>query len=201
MKTLGCKIEYTHPIFQMLKRGVGLYIESMPDEYKWIIQKLLSDRNIGIVISDRTLCLGIDLPIRTSCLMEYEGNNNFSNEDYMQMSGRAGRRGMDVRGNIIFFGDIDYLSLMKGILPQIIGNSNNINNNYRILPKINSSIKLDNLEKIFNYFINSDRKIIDCRTDVDNNKLLWYLRKYINSNEFINKLDDMESHLFINKVD
>ena len=201
MKTLGIKISYEHPIFQMLKRGIGLYIETMPDEYKWILQKLLSQRKIGIVISDRTLCMGIDLPVRTSCLMEYEGNNDFTNEDYQQMSGRAGRRGQDNRGNIIFYGDIDYLSLMKGILPKIIGNSNNINNNYRILPKINSSIKLDNLEKIFNYFINSDREIIDCRIDVDNNKLLWYLRKYINANEFINKLDDMESHLFINKVD
>ena len=56
MKTLGVKISYEHPIFQMLKRGIGLYIENMPDEYKWILQKLLASRQISIVISDRTLC-------------------------------------------------------------------------------------------------------------------------------------------------
>ena len=39
------------------------------------------------------------------------------------MSGRAGRRGLDNRGNVIFYGDIDYLSLMKGHLPIIKGNN------------------------------------------------------------------------------
>ena len=69
----------------MLKRGVGLYIESMPDEYKWILQKLMSKRDIGVIISDRTLCLGIDLPIRTSCLMNYGENDYFTNTDYLQI--------------------------------------------------------------------------------------------------------------------
>ena len=46
-KTLGIKIPYESCLFQMLKRGIGLYIENMPDEYNWILQKLLSskDRN------------------------------------------------------------------------------------------------------------------------------------------------------------
>ena len=46
----------------MLKRGIGIYTEDMPEEYKWILQKLMDEKKIGIVISDRTLCLGIDLP-------------------------------------------------------------------------------------------------------------------------------------------
>ena len=153
IKSLNVKIPYEHPIFQMLKRGVGLYIESMPDEYKWILQKLMSKREIGVIISDKTLCLGIDLPIRTSCLMAYDNNdksNNFTNEDYLQMSGRAGRRGMDDRGNVIFYGDIDYLSLMKGILPCLNGTSKSLSENYNILKNI-SKIKPDN---IFKNFIN-----------------------------------------------
>ena len=81
----------------MLKRGIGLYIETMPNEYKWILQKLLSNKQIGIVISDKTLCMGIDLPVRTCCLMEYNGSNNFTNEDYLQMSGIV----LDVEDKII----------------------------------------------------------------------------------------------------
>ncbi len=50
----------------MLKRGIGIYTEDMPDEYKWILQKLM-DKKIGIVISDGDYVLGIDLPI-PSCL-------------------------------------------------------------------------------------------------------------------------------------
>ena len=201
MKTLGIKIPYEHPIFQMLKRGIGLYVESMPDEYKWILQKLLSTKKIGIVISDKTLCMGIDLPVRTCCLMEFNGSNNFTNEDYLQMSGRAGRRGQDTRGNVVFYGDIDYLSLMKGYLPNITGSSKNINDNHRILNKLNSSIKMDNINKIYDYFINDQRNIENSNIESDNPKLLWHLRKYNNISDFINKLEDIESHFFQNKVD
>ena len=201
MKTLGVKIPYEHPIFQMLKRGIGLYIETMPDEYKWILQRLLSNRQIGIVISDKTLCMGIDLPVRTCCLMEFNGHNDFTNEDYLQMSGRAGRRGQDNKGNVVFYGDIDYLSLMKGYLPNIIGCDKNINTNYKILNKINSTVKNNHIDNVFDYFINNDRNIIECETTFDNPKLSWYLRNYIDSSEFIDDLDDIESYLFMNKVD
>ena len=66
-KTLGIKIPYEHELFQMLKRGIGIYTEDMPEEYKWILQRLMDEKKIGIVISDRTLCLGIDLPITFLC--------------------------------------------------------------------------------------------------------------------------------------
>lgn len=199
MNTLGVKIPYEHPIFQMLKRGIGLYIESMPDEYKWILQRLLSNRQIGIVISDKTLCMGIDLPVRTCCLMEFNGNNDFSNEDYLQMSGRAGRRGLDNRGNVIFYGDIDIQSLMKGYLPNIVGNDKNLLTSYKMLSKINS--KIDNVDKIFNYFFNDDRNIVDVDISTENDKLSWYLRNYIDSGKLIDQLEDIECHLFRNKVD
>jgi superfamily II RNA helicase len=101
-KTLGIKIDYEHILFQMLKRGIGIYVDGMPNEYNWIVQKLLASREIGIVVSDRSLCLGIDLPIRTSCIMGYK-DSIFTNDDYLQMSGRAGRRGHDTKGNIIFY--------------------------------------------------------------------------------------------------
>ena len=197
MKSLNVKIPYEHPIFQMLKRGVGLYIESMPDEYKWILQKLMSKRDIGVIISDKTLCLGIDLPIRTSCLMAYDNNdksNNFTNEDYLQMSGRAGRRGMDDRGNVIFYGDIDYLALMKGILPCLEGSSNALSENYNILKNIS---KIDP-NTIFTNFINDRRQIIrldNDLSDIKNEKLFYLLRNY-DSFDFVKDIKKLERKMF-----
>ena len=132
-KTLGLKIPYEHELFQMLKRGIGIYTEDMPEEYKWILQKLMDDKKIGIVVSDRTLCLGIDLPIRSSCLLGLPGYKNFTIDDYLQMSGRAGRRGKDDRGYTIFY-NIEYKELMKGQLPNIVGSNKGVPIDYHSLP-------------------------------------------------------------------
>ena len=78
----------------------------------------MDDKKIGIVISDRTLCLGIDLPIRSSLLLGLPDSTYFPTDDYLQMSGRAGRRGKDDSGNTIFY-NVDFRGLIKGILPDI----------------------------------------------------------------------------------
>tara|TARA_Y100000817_G_scaffold295601_1_gene270489 strand:- start:4927 stop:7686 length:2760 start_codon:yes stop_codon:yes gene_type:complete len=190
-KTLGIKIPYESPLFQMLKRGIGLYIENMPDEYNWILQKLLSSKEIGVVISDRTLCLGIDLPVRTSCFLGINGGY-FSKEDYLQMSGRAGRRGMDTRGNVIFYGDIDYLSLMKGELPEIQGNPNPIYNTYCVHPFS---------ERVFQNMIHKERKLIplpDLNISDKNKKIIWVLRNFKNVSIFLNEIDSIEKTLYNN---
>ena len=185
-KTLGIKIDYEHILFQMLKRGIGIYIEGMPNEYNWIVQKLLSSKEIGIVVSDRSLCLGIDLPIRTSCIMGYN-DSHFTNDDYLQMSGRAGRRGYDTRGNIIFY-NIDFKNLMKGELPEIVGSNKPIYDNYKCL---------EGTECMFDNFIN-DRKIIKCPI-TDNKKLGWLFREYPDCKCFIDSLENIEKKLYMIK--
>jgi superfamily II RNA helicase len=189
-KTLGIKIDYENPLFQMLKRGIGIYIENMPEEYNWILQKLLSKKEIGIVISDKTLCLGIDLPVRTSCFLGIN-NNNITRDEYLQMSGRAGRRGKDTQGNIVFFGDIDYLSLIKGELPEIRGSTNSISNLYK---------SYDTNIEVFDNMINKERCIqgtieIDFVND-KNKKLVWALRRYPKLIDFIKGIKSIEKKIY-----
>lgn len=189
MKTLNIKISYDHYIFQLLKRGIGLYIEDMPDEYNWIIQKLLSKKQIAVIISDKTLCLGIDLPVRTSCFIK---GCDYTNEEYVQMSGRAGRRGKDNQGNIVFYENENYIQLMQGILPNIHGSNIPIYSHYKILPHQYHP------EKAFTNMIHKDRQIIECDYNIDPqfNKLTWALRKYKDISSFINKIKPIESTLF-----
>lgn len=172
-KTLGFKISYENPIFQMLKRGIGIYTENMPRQYKWIIQKLLSNKLIGIVITDRTLCQGIDLPIKTSCIYGTE-NNNFTQDDILQMSGRAGRRGHDTSGNVIYYNIPDYNKYIFNNNPEIIGSENTLYSNYNVLNKI-SNINTDN---VFLNIINPNRKIINKICYFNNNIINWLLRNY-----------------------
>ena len=187
-KTLGLKISYEHELFQMLKRGIGIYTEEMPDEYKWILQKLMDDKKIGIVISDRTLCLGIDLPIRSSLLLGLPDSTYFSTDDYLQMSGRAGRRGKDDRGNTIFY-NVDFRGLMKGVLPDIVGAPNEVPSNYHIL---NSDIS-----EVYKNPINP-LKIIDTRDFIttDMPKLQWALRYQGYVPEFIKDIQKWNKKVY-----
>lgn len=181
-KATSNKIDYESSLFQLLKRGIGIYIESNPDEYNWIIQKLMVQKKLGIIISDRTLCLGIDLPIRSVCFTGYK-DPEFTKEDYMQMSGRAGRRGKDNQGNIIFHNISNYKELMMGELPEIRFKEEELNNNYFSLKSLNNTIDFKKLN------IEGDHGVYNIP------KLSWYLNKY-NSYKFVNELNNTEIELF-----
>ena len=191
-KSIGLTIDYENPYFQLLKRGIGLYISSMPDVYNWILQRLMSEKKLGIVISDKTLCLGIDLPIRSVALSGYK-NPNYNISDYLQMSGRAGRRGHDTQGNIIFHNIPNYLDLMKNNLPKITGSDTKLGDSYSLLKDINKNIDMKHLSWRIN---NSEQIIKDININPKIHKLGWNLRYYINTEEFLNEIFRIEKKIF-----
>lgn len=191
-KSIGINIVYENPLFQLLKRGIGLYISSMPDEYNWILQRLMSEKKLGIIISDRTLCLGIDLPIRSVSLTGYK-NPNYTVSDYLQMTGRAGRRGHDNQGNIIFHGVSNYLELMKGDLPKLNGSNKKIGDTYSVITDINKNINIDNLS----WRINGENNEINKMNITPKlYKLSWNLRYYDKSIIFLEKIAKIEKIFF-----
>ena len=198
-KSSGYLIDYENPIFQLLKRGIGLYIKSMPDAYNWILQRLMSQNKLGIVISDRTLCLGIDLPIRSVALSGYL-HPKYSTSDYLQMSGRAGRRGHDNQGNIIFHGIQNYNELMKGEFPYLKGSDKKIYDSYSVIHELNKNISIENLNQ-YSLNGNSIQKKDMKHYPKKYKKLLWSLRYYDNTEKWIHFLDTIEKELFLESRD
>ena len=192
----GFNIPYENPVFQLLKRGIGIYISSMPDEYNWIVQRLMSQKKLGIIISDKTLCLGIDLPIRSVSLSGYK-NPQYTNSDYLQMSGRAGRRGHDTQGNIIFHGVSNYIDLMKGKLPKLVGSDKKIGDSYLLLNELNKNISLKNID----WRINGINTLIKKNINIKFHKLGWNLRYYDNIDIFVGKLLFIEKKVFMMNED
>ena len=189
----GIQLEYENPVFQLLKRGIGLYISSMPDEYNWILQRLMGEKKLGIVISDRTLCLGIDLPIRSVALSGYK-SPTYSVSDYLQMSGRAGRRGHDTQGNIIFHGIPNYIDLMKGCLPKLTGSDTMLGPSYSVIESLNKNISLANMT----WRINSEDNVLS-RLIYPSKvmRLAWSLRYYESGNLFLDKIPTLEKNIFM----
>ncbi len=179
-KKLNISVAYTNVFMQGLKRGIGIYTADMPPIYNMIVQQLAQTGTLGYVIADVSLALGINMPFRSSCILGYKDSTSFQIDNYLQMIGRSGRRGMDREGHIIY-ANVDWTGLMKGELGEIESPYKNINN-YSILGKLNSDFT-DSTDSVYeNILDSSEDKIVkkdNIYYDSDTqNILLWKMRDY-----------------------
>ncbi len=112
-----------HPFLRGLRRGFGIYIDdaSFP-KYRRIVQRLAQQGKLAFVFSDESLAYGVNMPFRSCCFCS-------SMEPMLtpllaqQMSGRAGRRGLDTQGNLLYM-NMNWpriQHLMIGSIPAIRG--------------------------------------------------------------------------------
>lgn len=109
-----------HYIIDLLWRGVGVYVKGLPDPYLRIVQNLACGGKLGIVFSDDSLVFGVSMPFRTTVI---PNDPDIDSMMYHQMAGRAGRRGLDKEGNVVFIENswkrITDLSI--SVIPDVIG--------------------------------------------------------------------------------
>lgn len=201
------KIDYTNVFLQGLKRGIGIYTKDLPEIYLQIVQELAQNKELAIVISDDSLAIGINMPFRSTLIFGWSNNSNITPLLYHQMSGRAGRRGLDSQGNVIF-ANINWKSLINSPVEKVVGNIK-IPTNYNILGLINN--RLGNLIKtkintnyLYNYannITNTSLEIKDFSKEIYNtnvSKIIWKLR---DSGENIPLLVKLIDNLEINIKD
>lgn len=194
-KKLNISVAYTNVFMQGLKRGIGIYTTDMPPIYNMIVQQLAQTGTLGYVIADVSLALGINMPFRSSCILGYKNSVDFKVDNYLQMIGRSGRRGMDREGHIIY-ANVDWTGLMKGELGEIETTYKNIDN-YSIVEELNSDF--DTLSSnIYKNILDSNEKKVTIKHDrfdsFTKNLLLWKLRDYNEKTvTFINNLLSLES--------
>lgn len=79
-----------------LEYGIGVYVSSMKVWQKHYVFDAFKQGQIRVLMSDSTISVGINLPIRTAIVC-----GTVPHSLYKQASGRAGRRGMDNQGYIV----------------------------------------------------------------------------------------------------
>lgn len=92
-----------------LERGVAAHHAGLLPVLKETVEKLFGEGLIKIVFATETLALGINMPAKTVVLESLEKWNGsehvrLSSGEYTQLTGRAGRRGIDVTGNAVVLG-------------------------------------------------------------------------------------------------
>ncbi|XP_058526001.1 probable ATP-dependent RNA helicase DDX60 [Ochotona princeps] len=85
----------------LAKRGIGYHHSSMSAKEKQLVEILFRKGYIRVVTATGTLALGINMPCKP---VVFAQNSVYLDAlNYRQMSGRAGRRGQDLLGDVYFF--------------------------------------------------------------------------------------------------
>jgi ATP-dependent RNA helicase HelY len=89
-----------------LERGVAAHHAGMLPAFKEVVEELFLQRLVKVVFATETLALGINMPARTVVLERLdkfngEGRVNLTPGEYTQLTGRAGRRGIDTQGHSV----------------------------------------------------------------------------------------------------
>ncbi|TFB04273.1 hypothetical protein CCMA1212_003805 [Trichoderma ghanense] len=83
-----------------LRRGLGVHHSSLNREYRQAVEVLFRRGYLRVVVATGTLALGINMPCKT---VVFQGSSVFlTAQNFRQASGRAGRRGFDLLGNVVF---------------------------------------------------------------------------------------------------
>ena len=95
---------------EMWLRGIGAHHAGLLPVVKEIVETLLERRLLRVVYATETFAVGVNLPVRTVCfdsLHKYDGRGfrYLTQQEYFQMAGRAGRRGLDRRGTVFALAD------------------------------------------------------------------------------------------------
>ena len=88
----------------MLTRGIAAHHAGMLPSFKEVVEDLFAQGLIKVVFATETLALGINMPARSVVLEKLTKWNGETHADitpgeYTQLTGRAGRRGIDVEGH------------------------------------------------------------------------------------------------------
>ena len=89
-----------------LERGVAAHHAGMLPAFKEVVEVLFQRRLIRVVFATETLALGINMPARSVVLEQLEKFNGqarvrITPGEYTQLTGRAGRRGIDTQGHAV----------------------------------------------------------------------------------------------------
>ena len=89
-----------------LQRGIAAHHAGMLPTFKEVVEELFAAGLIRAVFATETLALGINMPARTVVIERLDKWNGETHADltpgeYTQLTGRAGRRGIDVEGHAV----------------------------------------------------------------------------------------------------
>ena len=121
-----------HQIYNLLCRGVAFHHSGLLPLLKEIVEILFSKGFVKLLFCTETFAVGLNMPTKTVLFTGFKKYDEtlgdmrlLRNDEYIQMAGRAGRRGKDDKGIVIYLPDREPVEpheiheMMKGARPPI----------------------------------------------------------------------------------
>lgn len=164
-------------VYDLICKGIGIHHSGMIPVLKEIVEILYNEGLLKVLLATETFALGVNSPTKTvvfSNLMKFDGTGRrlLRPEEYGQMSGRAGRRGLDEFGCVVILPFLHFIDESEAVkimcaLPQKI--SSKLSLDYSLILKLlNYKIDTNNtddpveylLDKLGNTLFNKQDKYI-----------------------------------------
>jgi superfamily II RNA helicase len=126
------KVPQYHQVLGLVVRGVAFHHSGLLPVLKEAIEILFSKGFIKVLFCTETFAVGINMPTKTAVftgLKKYDektqGQRVLTTDEYIQMAGRAGRRGLDKLGTVLYLPDREPVTgeelktMMKSGMPSI----------------------------------------------------------------------------------
>lgn len=118
-----------HTLHELIRRGIAFHHSGLLPLLKEVIELLFSKGYIKLLYCTETFAVGINMPTKTVIFTGLEkrddtGFRTLRTDEYIQMAGRAGRRGKDTEGLVIYLPEreplplYDMISVLKGGRPS-----------------------------------------------------------------------------------
>ena len=144
--------DYLQEVLQLANKGIGYHHSGLLPLVKEFIEILFNRNLIKVLFATETFAVGVNTSTRSVCFNEvekYDGVQRFlRNDEFIQMSGRAGRRGKDSIGYVY------YVPLKEPVQQQelkgvLLGSGRIINSQFNIsaskfLQYVNDDYSLSN---------------------------------------------------------
>jgi superfamily II RNA helicase len=178
---------------KLLNKGIGIHHAGMLPIFREMIEVLYEQRYIKVLIATETFAIGLNMPTKTVCYTSlYKFDTKLRSlypHEFIQMSGRAGRRNIDTIGHVILLTNL-YDPLEPSASYKLFNSSPKVlKSKFKISYDLVLQIK--NEEEICN-FIEKSMMYEDIITDIEyNKKIVSELEVELKNQQSETALDDI----------
>ena len=125
-----------HEIRSMVQKGIAYHHSGLVPILKEVVEILFGKGLVKVLFATETFAVGVNMPTKTVIFPKLSKYSNgdfryLRTDEYLQMAGRAGRRGLDKTGTVVIL-PTDEIMSYTGFKSMALGKSPSIQSKFKL---------------------------------------------------------------------